>query len=70
MAYRLDVVAIGVNLDEVKLKQNRHDFVGFENGKVTQNLANSYVLNPHELGFELRIAILQKHRNDFSEIVV
>lgn len=58
------------DLDKAKLKQNRHDFVEFENGKVAQNSANSNVLNPHELGFELRIAILKKHRDDLLEIMV
>ncbi len=56
------------DLDKAKLKQNRHNLVGFKNRKVAQNLTNSNVLYPHELGLEPRIA--KKHRNDFLEIMV
>lgn len=58
------------HLDEAKGNQNGDDLARLEDGYVSHSSGNRDVLNPDELGFELGLAVFEKHADDFLEVAV
>ena len=58
------------NLDESESRKDCSDFAGFKNGELTHRSGDSDLLNTDKLGFQLRLAILQQHCDDFLEIAL
>ena len=58
------------NLDKPKRNQNGNDLRRLQDRDVSHPSSDCDILNSDELGFEYRLAILEKHRNDFLEIAI
>ena len=58
------------NLNKSELLQYRDNFGRFQDRKVSHLSRNLYSLSSDELTVEFRLAILKKHFNNFSQILV
>ena len=58
------------NLDETESQKDCNDFARFKNGKVAHRSGDCDLLNSDELGFQLRLAVLQQHGDDFLKVAL
>ena len=58
------------DLFEAEAHQQRRHFAGLQDRQGVHGLRDSNRLKTNELRLELRIAVLEKHRDDFTEILL
>jgi len=55
---------------ETEFQENGDDFIGLDDRNIAHDSSDSDVLNPNKLGFQRRLAIFQKHRNDIMQVAI
>jgi len=55
---------------EAEFDENCDDLIGLEDGNITHDSSDGYVLNPDKLRLKYGFAILQKHCDDIVQVVV
>ena len=56
--------------DKAHLAQHRYDLGWLQNRDIAHELRDGYGFNVHEFRLKHRLAIFEKHRNDFAQIGV
>ena len=56
------------HFDEAQSAENGDDLDGLQYGNLAHHLDNGDILDADKLGFEVRLAIFKKHRDNFPKV--